>query len=310
MKLLLVLLQLTFMTYNVENLFDTRHDTLKNDTEFTPMGEKRWNETRLRTKIHRIMQVITAQEELPVLVGLCEIENDSVLIRMTTGRYSRLNYGFVHYESSDTRGIDVALLYRKDVFTVDTSFATKIENVPREILYVRGHLHNHGIINVIQVHAPSRRGGAIATTPLRCKVAAFIKHMTDSILATDSVANILIMGDFNDSPSDVALYDVLKAVPPTSNHSYDSLYNLTWTLHNEGFGTYFYQEEWSILDHIIVSGAMLEGASGIQLKPSATIYSPEWLKDKDGHPRRTFLGNFYNGGISDHFPLIVSTSEK
>lgn len=310
MKVLLIVLQLTFMTYNVENLFDTRHDTLKNDTDFTPAGVKEWNETRLRTKIHNIMQVIAAQEELPVLVGLCEVENDSILLRMTTGRYSRLNYGFVHYESSDARGIDVALLYRKGVFAVDTSFAAKMGNAPREMLYVRGHLRDGSIIHVMQVHAPSRRGGAIATTPLRRDAAFFVRWMADSILATDPTANILIMGDFNDTPADPALYDVLRTMPPNDNPSCDSLYNLTWTLHDKGYGTYFFQGGWNMLDHIIVSGAMLNGLSGIKLPPSATIYSPEWLKDKEGHPRRTYLGDFYQGGISDHFPLTVSTSDK
>ena len=310
MKVLLIVLQLTFMTYNVENLFDTRHDTLQNDTDFTPAGVKEWKETRLRTKIHNIMQVIAGQEELPVLVGLCEVENDSILMRMTTGRYSRLNYGLVHYESADARGIDVALLYRKGVFAVDTSFAAKMGNAPREMLYVRGHLRDGSIIHVMQVHAPSRRGGTIATTPLRRDAAFFVRWMADSILVTDPTANILIMGDFNDTPADPALYDVLRAMPPNDNPSCDSLYNLTWTLHDKSYGTYFFQGGWNMLDHIIVSGAMLNGLSGIKLPPSATIYSPEWLKDKEGHPRRTYLGDFYQGGISDHFPLTVSTSDK
>ncbi|MCQ2344575.1 MAG: endonuclease/exonuclease/phosphatase family protein [Paludibacteraceae bacterium] len=307
MKLLLIVLQLTFMTYNVENLFDTRHDTLKNDTAFTPTGEKRWTESRLRTKIHNIMQVISAQDELPAIVGLCEIENDSILTRMTTNRYARLNYGFVHHESSDARGIDVALLYRKDLFTVDTSFTANIANAPRGMLYVRGHLRGNKIIHIMQVHAPSRLGGATTTTPLRRNVAMFVKYMADSIIAIDSTANILIMGDFNDTPSDAALYDVLKALPPTANPSCGSLYNLTWTLHEEGYGTYYFQGEWSMLDHIIVSGAMLNGLSGIKLPTSATIYCPNWLKESNGHPRRTYLGDFYQGGVSDHFPITVTS---
>lgn len=295
MKLLLILLQFTIMTYNVENLFDTRHDTLKNDQEFCLGGSKNWSNALLSRKIHNLMRVIVAQDDLPAIVSLCEVENDSILIRMTSGRYSRLNYGFIHYESNDARGIDVALLYRRDLLKPDTSFLFAPKNINRQMLYARFSTRQGLKIHAIQAHLPSRRGGAIQTEHLRISATSAIRHLTDSILSANPNAAIIIMGDMNDNPTDNSIQQLLNNT---------KLVNLCARLYNEGKGTYYHQNEWSMLDQIIVSTSLLDGSLSIRLSPQVLIFNPVWLQDDKGAPRRTYRGNYYNGGISDHFPLI------
>ena len=281
MKLLMVLLQFTVMTYNVENLFDTHQD-----------------EGRLFKKIHNIMQVVASADELPGLVGLCEVENDSLLTRMTTGRYARLNYGFIHFESDDPRGIDVALLYRRDMFGVDTAWQFAAMGIRRQMLYARLLSRQGRTLHVVQAHLPSRRGGAVATSHLRERCAATIHHLTDSIFATDAHAIIIVMGDMNDNPTDRSMSQSLGALPANNEPVDTLLYNICWRLQEEGRGSYYHQGEWSMLDQIIVSGAALS-----EFGWQAEVMDLEWLKEENGAPRRCHKGDFYNGGVSDHFPV-------
>lgn len=315
MKLLVIILQMTIMTYNVENMFDTRHDSLKNDYDFMPQSERQWTQERYYKKINDVMRtIVSAGEdgEWPMLVGLCEVENDFVLRSMTEGsRYRKLGYEYVHYESPDARGIDVALLYRKDMFTplLSRPVGVKLpdEKDTRDILYVCGTTNDGTILHVIETHMPSRRGGAQATEGNRMTVAEKIKLITDSIFSLDENAAIIIMGDMNDNPDDKALHKTLN-VMPTGGSIYENgrLYNLMW----DGFpttdareGSYYHSGEWEILDQIIVSGALLNGSLKIQASKKADVFDPWWLKNKEGAPKRTYLGNTYQGGISDHFPV-------
>lgn len=319
MKTLFIIMQLVFMTYNVENLFDTRHDSLKNDYEYLPTADKQWTQSRYNKKVHNIMQVVLATgDELPVLVGLCEVENDYVVKSMVNmPPYNKLGYGYIHYESPDDRGIDVALLYRKDWMNPVNSTPVKIElgeNSTRDLLYVCGGLKDGSFIHVIQVHAPSRRGGVQETEEKRVAVAARIRSIVDSIQQVNPQAAIVIMGDFNDNPDDKAPYETLKAMPAAGSDFEDStLYNLTW----DGFptagahnGSYNHAGEWDMLDQIIVSGAMLNGSCSIQLETKAHVFHPKWLQGEDGKPKRTYAGKHYEGGVSDHFPVTVRGNEK
>jgi len=315
MKLLFIILQMTIMTYNVENLFDTQHDTLKNDYDFLPQSEKQWNTERYHKKVNDVMRTIVSageEGEWPMLVGLCEVENDYVLKSMTElSRYKRLGYGYVHYESPDARGIDVALLYRKEMFTPLLSRPVGVElpddKPTRDLLYVCGTLKDGTLLHVIQTHMPSRRGGTIVTEKNRMSVAEKIKVITDSIFAIDQNAAIVIMGDMNDNPDDQAIRETL-GVMPVGGSVYESgrLYNLCW----DGFpmddaqkGSYKHAGEWETLDQIIVSGALLNGGAKIQVNGKAEVFSPWWLKNGEGAPKRTYLGNSYQGGTSDHFPV-------
>ena len=315
MKLLFIILQMTIMTYNVENMFDTKHDSLKNDSDFLPKSEKHWNTERYYTKVNNVMRTIASageDGEWPMLVGLCEVENDYVMRTMTQGaRFKKLGYEYVHYESPDPRGIDVALLYRADLFTPLLSRPVGVvlpeEKTTRDLLYVCGTLNDGTLLHVIEVHMPSRRGGAQTTEINRTTVAQKIKIITDSIIAINEDAAIVIMGDMNDNPDDKSIHETL-GVMPTGGSEYESgrLYNLTW----DGFpmadaqkGSYFHYGEWDQLDQIIVSGALLNGKLSVSIGKKAEVFAPWWLKDKSGAPKRTYQGNTYQGGVSDHFPV-------
>ena len=176
------------MTYNVENLFDTQHDSLKNDTEYLPDSELRWTNKRFYDKLHEVMQVIigVGGDELPLLVGLCEVENDFVLKAMTQNDpYYQLGYDYVHYEGPDARGIDVALLYQKDKFTPLASRPIPV-HLPngqrgRDLLYTCGTLSDSTFLHIMQVHFPSRREGALASEPNRDAAAKTVRKVVKEI---------------------------------------------------------------------------------------------------------------------------------
>ena len=309
------------MTYNVENLFDTQHDSLKNDTEYLPDSELRWTNKRFYDKLHEVMQVIigVGGDELPLLVGLCEVENNFVLDIMTkSDPYNQLGYDYVHYEGPDTRGIDVALLYQKDKFTPLASRPIPV-NLPngqetRDLLYTCGTLSDSTMLHIIQVHFPSRREGALASEPNREAAAKMVRKVVEEIQEVDSQSAIIIMGDFNDNPSDRVPTTTLAALPYTSGSFEDlKLYNLCWDgtpFEDKEIGSYFHDGEWDMLDQIIVSGALLNGNLSVRIMPEAEVYHPKWISKRDKRtgemiPKRTYVGPFYQGGVSDHFPVFM-----
>ena len=326
--LLFVLLTLTLysqpmkiMTYNVENLFDTQHDSLKNDKEYLPDSDLRWTNNRFYDKLHEVMQVIIGLggDELPLLVGLCEVENDFVLKAMTQfDPYDQLGYDYVHYEGPDARGIDVALLYQKDKFTPLASRPISVHfpngQNGRDLLYTCGVLTDSTLLHIIQVHFPSRREGALASEPSRMAAAKAVRKVIEEIQMVDSQAAIIIMGDFNDNPSDKVPTTTLSALPYTSGSFEDlKLYNLCWDgypFENREIGSYFHDGEWDMLDQIIVSGALLNGNLSLRIMPEAEVYHPKWISKRDKRtgemiPKRTYVGPFYQGGVSDHFPVFI-----
>jgi hypothetical protein len=309
------------MTYNVENLFDTQHDSLKNDKEYLPNSELRWTNDRFYEKLHEVMQVIVGlgEDNLPLLVGLCEVENDFVLKAMTQfDPYDQLGYDYVHYEGPDARGIDVALLYQKDKFTPLASRPIPV-HLPngqsgRDLLYTCGTLSDSTFLHIIQVHFPSRREGALASEPNREAAAKTVRKVVNEIQMVDSQAAIIIMGDFNDNPSDKVPTTTLSALPYTSGSFEDlKLYNLCWDgypFENRKIGSYFHDGEWDMLDQIIVSGALLNGNLSVRVMPEAEVYHPKWISKRDKRtgemiPKRTYVGPFYQGGVSDHFPVFM-----
>lgn len=314
--------EFSIMTYNVENLFDTRHDSLKEDMDYLPDSPLRWTNHRFYEKIHHVMQVIVGvgKWEAPLLVGLCEIENDFVLKAMVAYEpYKQLKYDYIHFESPDVRGIDVALLYRKDLFTpiVSRPIPVKLPNghSGRDILYVYGTLNNGTTLHIIQVHFPSRREGAVLSEPNRVAAAQIVRHSIDSIFAADPAAGIIIMGDFNDNPSDYVPTHTLEALPYTSSYYTDNrMYNLCHNgkpYEDRKKGSYFHDGRWDLLDQIIVSGSLLNNSLQVLIHPKAHIYSPEWLTKWNEHthqkvPKRTYAGPHYMGGVSDHFPVYIT----
>lgn len=325
------------MEWNLENLFDTQHDTLKNDYEFLPDAIRHWNYTRYKKKLVDIARVITAVGEWtpPALVGLCEIENDSVLRDLTQrSPLKELGYRYVITHSPDQRGIDVALLYQRDVFKLISSQSVTIppfkQNRPtRDLLYVSGLLLTGDTLDVIVCHFPSRSGGAKESEPYRLQTAQILHTTADSILFNRQHPQLIIMGDFNDYPTNKSIREVLNAQEPpissantvTSNNSSTfskvpispkKLYHLlARKAKSHDFGSYKYHGEWGLLDHLIVSGTLLNKESDFYTsEEKAQIFRVPFLltKDKkygDDEPFRTYKGMKYQGGISDHLPIYT-----
>jgi hypothetical protein len=305
------------MFYNVENLFDTIDNPIKKDNEFLPDGLRRWSSYRYYQKLNRISQVIIAagKPNFPVVIGMCEIENQQALealLHFTP--LKKLNYGIVHHESPDSRGIDVALLYRKELFTPLLFRAIEIRNpkdksfTTRDILYVKGVLGGdtvHFFVN----HWPSKFGGLSASKPLRALAASLLRAETDSILDINHRSKIIIMGDFNDTPFDKSVAGVLGA-KPVSESSESNLYTLAYVLAKEGKGSNKYRSKWDMIDQFIVSGSLLEG-EGLYTTPELfQVFSPGFLLMKDKNYlgeklNRTYIGFKYNGGFSDHLPVLL-----
>ncbi|RLD54395.1 MAG: endonuclease [Bacteroidetes bacterium] len=312
--------------YNVENLFDVYDDTLKRDNEFTPEGMRHWNNKKFYTKLNQIYRIVISIGEWdpPAVVGLCEIENRFVLNKLVYDTpLKNIDYKIVHQESPDRRGIDVGLLYRPDKmqpvshqailirFPFDTASRT------RDILYVKSLVNEKDTVHFYVNHWPSKYGGFMATEPKRAFVASVLKKHTDSILRVNPHANIVVMGDFNDTPGDNSVLKELDAHPDTIGLKNIDLYNLMYPLHDDWkMGTNKYQGEWSAIDQFIVSGGMVKGVTGVRISPEgAKVFRPDYLIEKDmkfmgTKPFRTYGGAKYLGGYSDHFPIYLDLEFK
>jgi len=306
------------MFYNVENLYDTVNDPKINDDEFTPSGKVPWTSVRLEAKIKNIGQVITdiKKPAMPDLIGFAEIENKQVLEMLTSSTaLSKLKYSIVHYDSPDERGIDVALLYNPATFKViltEPLYVTLLDNdLTRDILYVKGKLNSGTILHVFINHWPSRREGSEISASKRMAAANVLRARLDAIRAVEKSANILILGDFNDEPSDKSITDGLKALNPDEAISSNSIYSLLYPQFKKGEGSLFYKD-WDLFDQVIVSGNMLSQKKGFRTSVTdAGIFNAEYLlfknnKTGESRPNRTMSGDKYYGGYSDHLPVYVT----
>jgi predicted extracellular nuclease len=300
------------MFYNVENLFDTLDDPDKADEEFTPNGSRRWNNKRYYNKLNNLAKVITSlgEWEIPVLIGLCEVENEKVIRDLTT--YSplrKMQYRHAMTESADERGIDVALLYQRDRFkylyqkNIQITLPSNPQKKTRDVLHVTGRLITGDTLDVFVCHFPSRRNGQFESEPDRIEAASVIRRTVDSLKSCRTNENILIMGDFNDEPSDKSLARVLVG---------NDLCNLFLPLSKRSYiGSYKYGGLWNFLDQIFVSTNLLDEQKPFHvLEKTATIFQPNFLFVDDRthggkRPKKTFHGWRYEGGYSDHLPVFV-----
>ena len=309
------------MEYNVENLFDCRHDSLKNDKEFLPTSVRGWNYPRFSEKVNKIAKVILAAsgEQVPDLVALCEVENDSVMHHLLTRTSLRqMDYRYCITHGQDQRGINVALLYQRNRFKLLGSEEIRIvlpkkERPTRNILHVWGIIQTGDTLDAFVCHMPSRSGGEMASRPKRKLAALRLRSCVDSILSLRSTPQCLIMGDFNDMPEDESLSLHLKAraYPPESPESAlqpKELYNLFY----HAAGSYKYKGEWNQLDHLIVNGLLLDSRHALHLQEGGNqVYRPAFLFTDDNtwrgkRPVRTYYGYKYEGGYSDHLPLLCT----
>ena len=306
------------MWYNVENFFDCEDDTLTNDNEFLPAGRKGWTYPKFIEKANHIAKVITAIGEWtnPALVGLCEVENRKCLIHLTKhSPLKNLKYKFIHHESPDPRGIDVALLYDPLQFKPLKEQALKVKlpsgHFTRDVLYASGITTGNDTLHVFVCHFPSRLGGEQESEHKRICVAALIKTKIDSIFVASKHANIVVMGDFNDYPSNKSLNNVLAAFPVEKAVKPKQMYNLMYQMHLDQKGTNKYKGEWGMLDQIIVSSNLLVSSSGINTQSAKVhIFDADFLLEDDikylgKQPCRTYVGFKYHGGYSDHLPVYV-----
>ncbi|MDR0296087.1 MAG: endonuclease [Prevotellaceae bacterium] len=305
------------MFYNVENFFDPIDDPNTQDDEFTPTGNKRWTWQRLAKKRSAIAKTIIAAGEgdAPVLVGLAEVENYLVLKQLVEQTpLAKIGYTIVHHDSPDPRGIDVALLFRNDRFKLlQRRFYQVVfpsgSNQTREILYAKGVLDSRDTLHVLVNHWPSKAGNFQQSQARRMAAANKAKSICDSIFSINSSANIIVMGDFNDSPESIPIVKGLEALPPDTLIMSNKLYNLMLPLSKQGEGSYKYKTEWELIDLFFVSGNMLLHDNGLRYK-NAYVFKTDFLleDDKKYHgkrPFRTYDGMKYLGGVSDHLPVIL-----
>lgn len=305
------------MFYNVENLFDTVDVSGKYDEEFTPDGENQWNTKRYRQKVNDLSKVISqiGGKKPADLVGLAEIENRNVLKALNQNKnLQNVDYGIVHFESPDERGIDVALLYRETTVNIlyknnlFVDFAWDPDDRTRDVLYVKLQANEQDTMHVFVNHWSSRGGGVEATAPKRIRSATIVRKQIDSLKQVNPKAKIIVMGDLNDNPDNISVRRVLDA-NGIIDYTGNSLYNLAWKPYKRGEGSYHYwrEDEWNMLDQMIVSRSVLHSNQDLELvNKEQCIFRPEWIlyENDDGTkvPSKTY-GRSYYGGISDHLPV-------
>ena len=308
---------MTVLFYNTENLFDTEDDPVKDDDAFTPDGDYHWTRSRYWDKLDAISKVIVAadDEQAPALVGLAEIENETVLRDLTARSALRAaGYQFVNTDSPDRRGIDVALLYRKSFFRLIGYESLRVDLGPykggatRDILHVTGLLENIDTIDVYVCHWPSRSNGTDQTEPLRMCAARTVRESVDSIFGVRRKPYVIIMGDMNDGPDDAAVRQGLNAYPFSSASGLNDRALVT-VMDSMDDGSYKYQGVWDKYDQFVVSASLLNGLGCTEMLGADIINLPFLLTDDNSYggvkPFRTYNGRRYQGGYSDHLPVRI-----
>jgi hypothetical protein len=308
-----------FMFYNVENLFDTSDDTATDDDEFLPDGIRRWTYKKLSRKKNLLYKTIVAAGEWtpPAIVAMCEVENRDLLEDLIYNTLlSKFNYAIVHSDSPDPRGIDVCLIYRRDLvkilnfrYFIPEGISTG-QFTSRSVLYTKCLIYSDTIELFIN-HWPSRRGGVLAADDLRMKMAETVKNKADSILVSrNGEAKIIIMGDFNSSPD-----DQIMNILADKYEAGCKFVNLSAQM-NDSPGTFRYMGTWEMIDQVIVSDALINSDAGLYIEPAGLkIFGASFLLDDDPKypglsPLPTYRGYRYLGGCSDHLPVLIDLNLK
>lgn len=303
----------TIVFYNIENLFDIENDPLTNDDDFLPTSAKRWTLKRYQNKLRKLGSVISKigeedTEVAPVIIGLAEVENSKVLSDLVRSK-NLINeaYSYVHYDSSDERGIDVALLYKSDIFKVEKSETFSVylqgesgeQDYTRDILLIQGILDNEPL-NILVNHWSSRREGEKETEFKRIAASNKVNSIIKTIKQENSNAKIIVMGDFNDNPNN----DSINLMEKESN-----LYNPFKTVWSRDKGSQNYDFQWNLFDQILFSTNFFDANNSSLAFQDADIFNSKFLtqyKGKyKGQPFRTYVGKKYKGGYSDHFPVYI-----
>jgi len=318
---------LTIAFWNVENFFDTLNTNGKNDEEFSPGSKKHWSSERYQTKVLHLAQVIgdMNNQSGPDILGMAETETKEVVTDLVNSTIKNLNYEVVRIQSPDERHISTALIYKSNKFKLLGSVGDTVHlnnNHPtRLILHVTLLTNNNDTLHVFVNHWPSRLGGMEESEINRVSAAKTLRGSVDLLLKTNPLANIVIMGDFNDEPDNNSIKRDLNAeefICDSASFSY-SLHNLAWEKKRNREGTLKYNDQWNMLDQIIVSSADVRDThpSFHYLCGSFTIFKPVYMIETTekyaGNPLPTYGGNKYLAGYSDHFPVLakfISTKLK
>lgn len=313
--------------YNVENLFDYIDNPTTLDDDRTPDGKDHWTQEVYHQKIENTARVLSeigtaVTGKPPLLIGLAEIENFSVLKDLVIHKFlKKYNYGIIHFDSPDRRGIDVALLYQKTAFTVLSAKAIAVKlfepngiknnYTTRDQLAISGYLYGEKM-HIIVNHWPSRRGGTKRSAHRRIQAARVNKRIIDSIKTQEPYAKIVNMGDFNDDPKATSIKKILKAKGNKKNVGFKGFFNPMETMFTKGYGTLAYRDHWNLFDQILMSSDFVKNVDWSFYK--AGIFSPDYLITKEGrykeYPFRSHSNGFYTGGFSDHFPVYVYVIKK
>tara|TARA_B100001175_G_C19479236_1_gene626140 strand:- start:667 stop:1710 length:1044 start_codon:yes stop_codon:yes gene_type:complete len=311
----------TIAFYNVENLFDTINDPKTWDDDRTPKGKDRWTSIIYNKKIENIAKVIAdigseLTKSSPSIIGLCEIENKRVLIDLIkTKSLINENYGIVHFDSPDERGVDVAMLFKTNRFrpTIAKAFPLFLKKSDGGIDYTRDHLLVSGyldneLIHFIINHWPSRSGGLMKSEPNRILAGKLNKKIIDSILISNPKAKIISMGDFNDNPDDKSIKPILNTVFKKTEIKSGQLYNPMEELFKKGYGSYKYRGKWDMIDQFMLSENLVKDKNGLFFL-KAGVFNKKYLINPEGkyegYPYKSFAGGKFLNGYSDHFPIYL-----
>ncbi|MBI3139554.1 MAG: endonuclease/exonuclease/phosphatase [Sphingobacteriales bacterium] len=308
--------------YNLENLYDTVDNTMTNDEEFLPKGVRNYGTAVYFSKLAKLATVISQigtelNPDGPAILGVAEVENDTVLNDLVhQPLLVKRNYKIVHYDSKDIRGVDVGLLYNPLYFTVEASDklfvqlpgGSKDAFFTRDILWVKGKLGGE-TIHIYVNHWPSRSGGEARSAPARNAAAAVCRHHMDSIAKVEPGAKVIVMGDLNDDPVNESVAGIINAKGKIKDVRPGGMFNPWVELYKKGIGTLAYQDAWGLFDQILISQAWLNKNQPGFFYYQQHIFNKEYLVENQGrykgYPMRTWDGNTYRGGYSDHFPTYL-----
>lgn len=323
--------------YNLENLFDTYHDEGKNDYEYLPDGANQWTEAKYTKKLHNMASVIRAMKDenkvWHAVLGVSEIENRHVLEDLVSQpEIAEANYQIVHYDGPDRRGVDVALLYRPNLFKVlesksipfdfNSSIAFSLNEEEkayfrtRDILMVRGMLGNE-MFAFFVAHLPSRIGGKGGD--LRSRGGEIMYQESMRLMAEYPDIKIVAMGDMNDNPTDPSMAVYMHGKENIDEVGKEDFFSPFVSMLKSGYGSLAYQGEWNIYDIIVVNANLCRG-EGLKIRPIVKkkfygrIFNPPFMTQQEGPyagtPFRTFSGGAFIGGYSDHYPTYIVVSNK
>ena len=303
----------TIAFYNIENLFDIDNDPLTHDDDFLPTSVNRWTPKRYQNKLKKLGTVISQigvenTDVAPAIIGLAEVENQKVLSDLVNSKnLIKENYSYVHYDSMDERGIDVALLYKSDIFKYEKSetFSVYLQNdlglqdYTRDILLVEGKLNNESVTILVN-HWSSRREGVKETEFKRIAAAKAVNSILKKLKLENPNQKIIVMGDFNDNPNDNSLLLLEKE---------SELFNPFKTVWSRDKGSLNHHFQWHLFDQILFSTNFFNSTSSNLVFKGAQVFNSKFLtqyKGKyKGQPFRTYVGKKYKGGFSDHFPVYI-----